>query len=99
MKASPDLVNVASLSSSVATFGSQMNDLEQTTKQLKEHNTKLAETTSILQQNITSLKVCMLFVHDNSVNYINHGTKIIIFTTILNIIRKTRRHHIITLII
>ncbi|XP_075217464.1 EF-hand calcium-binding domain-containing protein 14-like isoform X1 [Lycorma delicatula] len=56
LKGSPDLVNVASLSNSVAEFGSQISDLLLTTKQLKEYNKKLDDTTITLQQNITTLK-------------------------------------------
>lgn len=60
-KTSPELIKVPhdleTLTTSIATFGSQMQDLVATVGQLKEANTKLAETAKSLQSNVTSIQV------------------------------------------
>lgn len=60
-KTSPELINVPqevqTLKTNIATFGSQIEDLLATVSQLKESNTHLAETTQVLQSNVTTLKV------------------------------------------
>lgn len=60
-KTSPELIKVPhdleTLTTNIATFGSQMQDLVTTMGQLKEANTRLAETTKGVQSNVTSLQV------------------------------------------
>lgn len=60
-KTSPELINVPhdmqTLTSNVASFGSQMKDLVSTVAQLKDANTHLTETAHVLDLNITTLKV------------------------------------------
>ncbi|CAK9800998.1 hypothetical protein ANTQUA_LOCUS2660 [Anthophora quadrimaculata] len=59
-KADPELANVPTdlkaLSSSVVSFGSQMQDLSATVKTLKESNTRVQDAQATMQQNITSIK-------------------------------------------
>ncbi|CAL7938859.1 unnamed protein product [Xylocopa violacea] len=59
-KADPALVNVPTdlkaLSSSVASFGSQIQDLSATVKTLKESNARAQDVQTIMQQNITNIK-------------------------------------------
>ncbi|CAK9811460.1 EF-hand calcium-binding domain-containing protein 14 [Anthophora plagiata] len=59
-KADPELANVPTdlkaLSSSVVSFGSQMQDLSATVKTLKESNARVQDTQATMQQNITSIK-------------------------------------------
>lgn len=61
LKAAPELVNVPrtlkELSGSVAVFGSQIKDLNTTVGALKTQNNELQETSNILSQNITSVKL------------------------------------------
>ncbi|XP_067003201.1 paramyosin isoform X2 [Anabrus simplex] len=60
LKAAPELVNMPrdlhALSSSVASFGSQIGDLNATVSALKAQNNQLQETSKSLVQNITSVK-------------------------------------------
>ncbi|XP_076762123.1 uncharacterized protein LOC143430043 isoform X1 [Xylocopa sonorina] len=59
-KADPALVSVPTdlkaLSSSVASFGSQIQDLSATVKTLKESNARAQDVQTVMQQNITSIK-------------------------------------------
>ncbi|XP_017892251.1 uncharacterized protein LOC108632297 [Ceratina calcarata] len=59
-KADPALVNVPTdlkaLSSSVASFGSQIQDLSATVNTLKESNARLQDAQTIIQQNVTGIK-------------------------------------------
>jgi uncharacterized protein (DUF3084 family) len=61
LKAAPELVNlpqdVQSLSTSVASFGSQIRDLNTTVTVLKNENSQLQEASKTLFENVTSLKV------------------------------------------
>lgn len=60
-KADPQLANVPTdlkaLSSSVVSFGSQIQDLSATVKTLKESNARVQDAQVTMQQNITSIKV------------------------------------------
>lgn len=59
-KADPTLINVPTdlkaLSSSVMSFGSQIEDLRATVKTLKESNARVQDVQTTMQQNITSIK-------------------------------------------
>lgn len=59
-KADPALVNVPTdlkaLSSSVASFGSQIQDLSATVNTLKESSARLQDAQTIIQQNVTTIK-------------------------------------------
>lgn len=59
-KAAPQLANVPkdlkALSSSVVSFGSQIQDLSATVKTLKESNAKVQDVQATMQQNISSIK-------------------------------------------
>ena len=61
LKAAPQLVNlpqdVQSLSTSVASFGSQIRDLNTTVTMLKNENSQLQESSKTLSENVTTLKV------------------------------------------
>lgn len=61
LKAAPQLVNlpqdVQSLSTSVASFGSQIRDLNTTVTLLKNENSQLQESSKALFENVTTLKV------------------------------------------
>jgi uncharacterized protein (DUF3084 family) len=61
LKAAPELVNlpqdVQSLSTSVASFGSQIRDLNTTVTMLKNENNQLQEAYKTLLENVTSVKV------------------------------------------
>jgi len=61
LKAAPELVNlpqdVQSLSTSVASFGSQIRDLNATVTKLKNENSQLQESSKTLSENVTALKV------------------------------------------
>jgi uncharacterized protein (DUF3084 family) len=61
LKAAPQLVNlpqdVQSLSTSVASFGSQIRDLNTTVTMLKNENSQLQEASKTLFENVTTLKV------------------------------------------
>jgi predicted nuclease with TOPRIM domain len=63
LKAAPELVNlpqdVQSLLTSVASFGSQIRDLNTTVTVLKNENSQLQEASKTLLQNVTSLRVCI----------------------------------------
>lgn len=60
-KEDPALFNVPTdlkaLSSSVVSFGSQIQDLSTTVKALKESNARVQDVQTTMQQNITSIKV------------------------------------------
>lgn len=60
-KAEPELANVPTdlkaVSSSVASFGSQIQDLGATVKTLKESNARVQDVQATMQQNITTIKV------------------------------------------
>lgn len=60
-KAAPELANVPTdlkaLSSSVVSFGSQIQDLSATVKTLKESNARVQDAQATMQLNITSIKV------------------------------------------
>lgn len=62
-QAAPELANVPkdlnALSTSVATFGSQIRDLRATVNSLKETNMRVQDAQTIMQQNISSIKVKM----------------------------------------
>jgi uncharacterized protein (DUF3084 family) len=62
LKATPELVNlpqdVQSLLTSVASFGSQIRDLNTTVTVLKSENSQLQEASKTLFANVTTLKVC-----------------------------------------
>lgn len=61
LKAAPQLVNlpqdVQSLSTSVASFGSQIRDLNTTVTMLKNENSQLQEASKTLSENVTTLMV------------------------------------------
>lgn len=57
IQAAPELANVPALSSSVATFGSQIRDLKATVNSLKETNMRLQDAQTTIQQNISSIRV------------------------------------------
>ncbi|XP_039314270.1 uncharacterized protein LOC105203069 isoform X4 [Solenopsis invicta] len=63
-QAAPEMANLPKrldeLSTSVATFGSQIRDLGATVNTLKETNMKVQDTQTIMQQNISSIKHTML---------------------------------------
>ncbi|XP_003703590.2 EF-hand calcium-binding domain-containing protein 14 isoform X1 [Megachile rotundata] len=63
-KAAPQLANVPkdlkALSSSVVSFGSQIQDLSATVKTLKESNAKVQDVQATMQQNISSIKNTMI---------------------------------------
>lgn len=63
-QAAPELANVPkdlnALSTSVATFGSQIRDLRATVNSLKETNMRVQDAQTIMQQNISSIKHTML---------------------------------------
>ncbi|XP_076231791.1 uncharacterized protein LOC143177622 isoform X1 [Calliopsis andreniformis] len=63
-KADPELANVPrdlkALSSSVVSFGSQIQDLSATVKTLKESNARVQDAQTVMQQNITSIKNTVL---------------------------------------
>lgn len=60
-KTSPELIKVPhdleTLTTNIATFGSQMQDLVGTVAQLKEASGKLSLTTDTLQSNVSSIRV------------------------------------------
>lgn len=60
-QAAPELANVPkdlnALSTSVATFGSQIRDLGATVNSLKETNMRMQDAQTTMQQNISSIKV------------------------------------------
>lgn len=66
-KADPTLINVPTdlkaLSSSVMSFGSQIEDLRATVKTLKESNARVQDVQTTMQQNITSIKVYKQTIH------------------------------------
>ncbi|KAL1114852.1 hypothetical protein AAG570_007676 [Ranatra chinensis] len=65
LSSSPELVNVPhdmqALSASVASIGSQIQDLQTTSNRLKEEHNTLLETVKILQQNASTLNVSSCF--------------------------------------
>jgi uncharacterized protein (DUF3084 family) len=67
LKATPELVNlpqdVQSLLTSVASFGSQIRDLNTTVTVLKNENSQLQEASKTLFENVTSLKVGTVYSH------------------------------------
>jgi uncharacterized protein (DUF3084 family) len=67
LKATPELVNlpqdVQSLLTSVASFGSQIRDLNTTVTVLKNEDSQLQEASKTLFENVTSLKVCTSHSH------------------------------------
>jgi len=60
-QAAPEMANLPKrldeLSTSVATFGSQIRDLGATVNTLKETNMRVQDTQTTMQQNISSIKV------------------------------------------
>lgn len=61
LKAAPQLVNlpqdVQSLATSVASFGSQIRDINTTVTMLKSENSQLQEASKTLSEDVTTLKV------------------------------------------
>ncbi|XP_054278225.1 uncharacterized protein LOC128996784 isoform X2 [Macrosteles quadrilineatus] len=66
-KTSPELIKVPhdleTLTTNIATFGSQMQDLEANVVQLKEANSKLSEAAKGLQTNVSTLREEMMNLH------------------------------------
>lgn len=67
LKATPELVNlpqdVQSLLTSVASFGSQIRDLNTTVTVLKNENSQLQEASKTLFENVTYIKVSTGYSH------------------------------------
>jgi hypothetical protein len=73
LKAAPELVtlpHVQSLSVSVASFGSQIRDMNTTVTGLKSDNIQLQDTAKILIENVTTLKVCSFLPRQMIITFI-----------------------------